>query len=305
MDHIVAVFFWQGLVRYSVEVYIFQSRTPLIPLYALVPINLFVLLFICRRSLPAYRQIKLWVSNTRRLLTLHHRVLVHSLRRRGHRPINLQSTTTSSTHSFPFFFQLPGELRNLIYHFALVANGSIDALLYTDGSPGQTHVALGLLHASRRFRAEASPILYRGAHFNTTASHPFTRFLNDEWVSEITSLTLRADLGFLMRYDSLEHVLATEIPRLRSLVRLTIRFETFAGEYGPLDVAASIVACVGKMQNLRFLELEGVQRAPETRVLADSIREELGDTILSWRGGDPDDWTVAMRGMAGPLRVVS
>lgn len=212
------------------------------------------------------------------------------------------TTTPSSTPSFTRFFDLPGELRNLVYDFVLATN--VYAVLYQSGTPRHPRVALGILRASRRLRAEARPIFYQRAHFITTARFPFTQLVGDEWVSMITSLTLRADLSNFMRYDRLEHALATEIPRLRNLVRLTIQFETVMGMYGALD-ARFIVACVGTMENLQFLELEGIQRAPKADLFADEIRMQLGDAVLSWCGEDPDNQTAVITGMAGPLRVVS
>lgn len=308
MDVIADTVFWAGLIRYSIEFFIFQSRSRTFVfalLSALITLVIFLSPYVYERTAPWYHKTSRWVSNAERLVKLHRRVLAHSLqslRRRGHWRIEHHMMTTS-THPYPQFFNLPRELRNLVYQYALVTT-NIHASLYPAGSPTLPQVAVALLHASRRLRAEVAPVLYRLAHFTTTARHPFTKFVNDKWVGEITSLTLRADLGFFLRYDSVEHALATEISRLRNLVHLAIRFKTFQGEYGPLDVAASIVACVGKMENLRLLELEGVRRAPETQVFADSIRGQLGDTILSWRGSDPNDQTVVIRGMAGPLRVL-
>ncbi len=304
MSFNMGMFFAAGFIRYSIEGSILQSQKAVfILLFGLLPVTTCLLLFVYERTPPRFRKINFWVSNTARLLTLHHRVLIHSLRNLIQGQMDHHSTTPSSTPSFPRFFDLPGELRNLVYDFVLATN--VHAVLYQGGTPRHPRVALGILRASRRLRAEARPILYRRAHFITTARFPFTQLVGDEWVSMITSLTLRADLSIFMKYDRLEHALATEIPRLRNLVRLTIRFETVVGMYGSLNVAGSIVACVATMENLRSLELEGVRRAPETQLLADSIRGQLGDTVLSWRGEGPDNQTVVIMGTAGPLRVVS
>lgn len=63
----------------------------------------------------------------------------------------------------------------------------------------------------------------------------------------------------MWKYKSLKKALATEVPRLQNLIRLTIRFETASGMHGQFDLKDSIVGAVGRMANLKFLVMEGLQ----------------------------------------------
>jgi len=191
------------------------------------------------------------------------------------------------------------------YRLALIkrAGDNIHCFLHDQSRPSFPRAEIGLLGVCRLIRAEVAPIFYAHNRFLTSSTYPSTARLNDSCVHHIQSLALTALPSVMWKYKSLKKALATEVPRLQNLIRLTIRFETASGMHGQFDLKDSIVGAVGRMANLKFLVMEGLQCSLTTQKFVDSIRERLGATIVTYEGRNASWQEVVIEAVDGNLKL--